>query len=134
MLLYRPGHPKAINGKYVYRYRLVVEESIWRFLLPTETVHHINGNKSDDRLENLRIETATHHMHVHERQRVIERRGYDPNTHKQCRLCHEVKPRDCFSPTCKAKPHKRSSACKACCCIEQRARRMKANGRLPKET
>lgn len=42
-----------LNGKKVPRYRFFVEQLLNRKLLSSETIHHINGNRTDDRLENL---------------------------------------------------------------------------------
>lgn len=62
VFVYAPDHPNCINGKYVLRYRLVMEAHLGRLLSPKEVVHHINGNPSDDRIENLMVLThKTHH-------------------------------------------------------------------------
>jgi hypothetical protein len=54
VMVRRPEHPNAIHG-YVLEHRLVMEQMIGRYLLPTEVVHHRNENPSDNRPENLQI-------------------------------------------------------------------------------
>lgn len=50
------NHPnKSKHGGYVAVHRLVIEEKIGRFLLPTEVVDHIDGDTLNNSPENLRI-------------------------------------------------------------------------------
>lgn len=53
--LYRPDHPDATKKGYVLEHRLVMERMIGRRLLPSETPHHKNGIRSDNRPENLEL-------------------------------------------------------------------------------
>lgn len=57
VMLYRPDHPSSRkippDYGYILEHRMVVEESIKRRLLPTEVIHHIDGNKSNNNIENL---------------------------------------------------------------------------------
>jgi len=46
---------KSINGKKVLQHRIVVENFFGRKLMPYENVHHINGIKNDNRIENLEL-------------------------------------------------------------------------------
>ena len=65
-LIYCPDHPLPNHsGIYVYRYRLIMEKHLGRFLLKSELVHHKNGNCTDDRLENLEVTSRSDHARRH---------------------------------------------------------------------
>lgn len=55
------NHPFAKGNGYVLEHRLVMEKHIGRYLKPEEVVHHINHNKTDNRVENLIITNSSEH-------------------------------------------------------------------------
>lgn len=61
------GYRKVLSGKggYVKEHRKVVEETVGRKLKTDEIIHHINVNRSDNRIENLTILTKSEHSLVH---------------------------------------------------------------------
>lgn len=51
-----PGHPLASkHGSYVAEHRLVMEQTLGRYLLPTEVVDHIDGDTRNNAPDNLRV-------------------------------------------------------------------------------
>jgi predicted nucleic acid-binding Zn ribbon protein len=54
-----------VNGKPKLKHRHLMELHLGRPLEDWELVHHENGDKTDNRIENLRIHTSSTHMKHH---------------------------------------------------------------------
>lgn len=55
----------TVNGKRFYGHRAVMEAFIGRTLESYEEIHHINGNKTDNRIKNLIILSKSEHSTFH---------------------------------------------------------------------
>ncbi len=65
-MILRPKHPRAGQNGYVREHILVMEAYLKRPLTLTENVHHINHNRADNRIENLKLfESFSRHMAEH---------------------------------------------------------------------
>jgi hypothetical protein len=58
--LYRPEHPNAQANGLVMEHRMVMANALGRALLPTERVHHVNGDRTDNRIANLELWVSDH--------------------------------------------------------------------------
>ena len=59
--IYVPNHPRANTWGYVYEHVILMEDYLHRSLTDNEVVHHKNGIRSDNRLENLQVMTKEEH-------------------------------------------------------------------------
>jgi hypothetical protein len=66
ILIYSPNHPFVNSHGYVLEHRLVMEAHLGRYLKPTEHVHHIDWDRSNNSIENLYLfNTQGEHQKYH---------------------------------------------------------------------
>ena len=113
VMVWCPTHPAAYRKQYVPEHRLIMEKSLQRLLTTAEQVHHRNGIKTDNRLCNLQLISASGHAHIHlqesrqRKQRILENKGI------QCRTCRQWKTVEHFHRK-RTSWSGRSTRCKPC--------------------
>ena len=55
ILIHSPNHPNKNVRNYVLEHRLVMEKHLRRYLKPSEIVHHIDRNPSNNKINNLKL-------------------------------------------------------------------------------
>jgi len=65
LIFYDPKHPLAYNSGWLYLHRHLASKKLGRWLLSADVVHHINEDRTDNRLENLEVITVAEHVRVH---------------------------------------------------------------------
>lgn len=87
-LLHRPEHPRVDANGYVPEHILVVEAVLGRPLPPHAVIHHVNGDKADNRHSNLVVcQDQTYHMWLHRRAKARAATGSVEA--RRCRYCGE---------------------------------------------
>lgn len=98
------NHPKATKNNYVLHHRIIMENHLNRLLSTTEVIHHKDGNKHNNSIDNLELMTNQEHAKLHAKvgrsfvtcicpncNKTFERekRNLHPNTTPKCsRKCN----------------------------------------------
>ena len=59
--VWQRGHANAKKDGYILEHRLVMSNYLGRPLKKGEFIHHRNGNRKDNRIENLQLVTGVNH-------------------------------------------------------------------------
>lgn len=91
--IWSPDHPLAMSDGYVLHHRMVVYDA-GIDVLDGHHVHHINGDRLDNRLDNLEVVTAEEHRRIHTGETVVNQYGTwavnpDPNEVRERRRMNQ---------------------------------------------
>lgn len=67
VLCYAPDHPHAHKDGYIMLHTVIMEIHLGRYITEREVVHHANGIRNDNALDNLVLMTKHDHMSMHTR-------------------------------------------------------------------
>lgn len=74
ILLLKPDHPKADKTGYIREHRYIYEQYYKCCLLDWVDIHHINGIRNDNRIENLEPMSKSKHVSNHSKKDMSDRK------------------------------------------------------------
>lgn len=80
-------HPNATKNGYVLLHRIIMENHIGRLLTSEEVVHHIDGDRHNNNIDNLEIMDRREHSAMH----TTEKYSHEPRFMElECAYCHKT--------------------------------------------
>lgn len=58
--IFKKGHPNAWERGHIFEHTYIMSEHLGRPMFPGETIHHKNGIRDDNRIENLELRASAH--------------------------------------------------------------------------
>src|SRR3990167_5594649 len=117
-------HDKKLTGvNTIAEHRFVMEKYLGRKLDSLEHIHHINHNKSDNRIENLEIISPADHKRFHQHERFARYyAGRWSENYDACVVCGLTE-----------KVHAKEGVCFRCYDREKAKERRIKKGHIPRE-
>lgn len=84
--IFSPKHPYKTNRNAVKEHRLIMEKHLNRYLTKNEIVHHIDRNRQNNSIKNLKLMTKIQHDRLTASKNIFftKNRPYHPWYYKDC--------------------------------------------------